>query len=113
MPYIDVTTNQSLPPEHITALKTALGEAITAFPGKSEAWLMVNVKEGAELFFKGDVSPCAMFDVHVFGSLSDAACDAFTEKVCQISQERLGVPADRTYVKYSGYSHWGWNNMNF
>lgn len=40
MPFIEVKTNQTIADK--TALKSALGEAITAIPGKSEAWLMVD-----------------------------------------------------------------------
>ncbi len=113
MPYIDLHTNKEVSSELLEQIKNDLGNAITAIPGKSEAWLMVRVQGGGNMFFKGDGSDCAMFDVSVFGSASDSAYDDLTQRICKISQERLGVPASRTYVKYSEYSHWGWNNMNF
>ena len=113
MPFIDLKTNKELSKELIEAVKADLGEAITAIPGKSEAWLMVKAEGGADMFFKGDGSDCAMFDVAIFGSASDSAYDELTARICKISEERLSVPASRTYVKYSEYSHWGWNGMNF
>lgn len=113
MPYIDVTTNVSLEKAEIEALKSDLGEAISLIPGKSESWLMVNVTESSNLFFKGSDAPCAMFDVSIFGSADSSAYDALTKRICSISGERLNVSPDRTYVKYSEYSRWGWNNMNF
>ena len=113
MPYIDVTTNVPLEKAEIEALKSDLGDAITLIPGKSEGWLMVGVTPGSDLFFKGSDAPCAMFDVSIFGSADSSAYDALTKRICSISSERLGVSADRTYVKYSEYSRWGWNNMNF
>ena len=113
MPYIDVTTNISLDKEEIDALKADLGDAISLIPGKSESWLMINIRDGAELFFQGSGDKAAMFDVSIFGSADGGAYDVLTKRLCAISADKLGVPADRTYVKYSEYTHWGWNGMNF
>ncbi|MBR3149319.1 MAG: hypothetical protein IKF64_04035 [Eubacterium sp.] len=113
MPYIDLKTNKQLDSETVELIKADLGEAITAIPGKSEGWLMVRVEGNSDMFFKGDGSDCAMFDVSIFGTANDSAYDDLTKRICKISEERLLVPASRTYVKYSEYSNWGWNNMNF
>lgn len=110
MPFINVKTNV---PSDAEAVKKALGEAITAIPGKSEGWLMVNVEAPSALYFKGSDEPCAIFDVNIYGSASDNAYDDLTARICQISEELLHVPAARTYVMYSEYTHWGWNTMNF
>lgn len=44
MPFINVKTNAAVPYEKETAIKSALGQAITAIPGKSESWLMVGIE---------------------------------------------------------------------
>lgn len=113
MPFIEVKTNSESVKENKDALKAALGEAITAIPGKSEAWLMVDINEPSAMYFKGESDNCAMFDVSIFGNASDSAYDDLTTRICAISEKYLNVPASRTYVKYSEYLHWGWNNMNF
>ncbi len=113
MPFIDVKTNKTVTKELAEQIKADLGSAITAIPGKSEAWLMVRAEGDSNMFFKGDADDCAMFDVSIFGAASDSAYDDLTKRICKISEERLGVPAARTYVKYSEYTTWGWNNMNF
>ena len=41
MPFINVKTNIPVSENAQEALKTRLGQAIEAIPGKSEAWLMV------------------------------------------------------------------------
>ena len=111
MPFIEVKTNQSI---HDKAeLKAQLGQAITAIPGKSEAWLMVELEESKTMYFKGSDEPCAMFEIAIFGKASDSAYDDLTKQICQISEKLLGVPADRTYVKYTEIDHWGYNNFNF
>ena len=113
MPFINVKTNSEKISDVKEELKAELGQAITAIPGKSEAWLMVNIEDNTDMWFKGDSSPCAMFDVSIFGSASDSAYDDLTARICALSEKYLGVPSSRTYVKYSEYTHWGWNNMNF
>ena len=113
MPFINVKTNSEKVSEIKEELKAELGQAITAIPGKSEGWLMVNIEEPSSMWFKGDGAPCAMFDVSIFGSASDSAYDDLTRKICALSEKYLSVPASRTYVKYGEYERWGWNNMNF
>lgn len=111
MPFIEVKTNQTITDK--TALKSALGEAITAIPGKSEAWLMVELEGEKDMYFKGSDAPCAMFEIAIFGKASDEAYDDLTKRICEISEKLLDVSADRTYVKYSEIEHWGFNNFNF
>lgn len=111
MPFIEVKTNQEINDK--IALKAKLGDAITAIPGKSEAWLMVELNEKRDMFFKGSDEPCAMFEVEIFGKASDDAYDDLTKRICAISEECLGIPANRTYIKYEEIHHWGYDGFNF
>ena len=49
MPYIDLKTNAAVSDAQKTALKSALGQAITLLPGKSEQWLMVGIQPDLSL----------------------------------------------------------------
>lgn len=111
MPYINLATNAKITDSK--ALKSELGDAITAIPGKSEAWLMVNVKDELDMSFKGSDAPCAIFDVSIFGNASNSAYDDLTSRLCSISEKYIGVSPDRTYVKYAEVEHWGYNGFNF
>lgn len=111
MPFIEVKTNQTINDK--STLKSALGEAITAIPGKSEAWLMVELEGDKDMYFKGSDEPCAMFEIAIFGSAGNSAYDELTCRICDISEKLLGVSPDRTYVKYTEIDHWGYNNFNF
>ena len=113
MPFINVKTNSEKINTCKEELKSELGQAIAAIPGKSEAWLMVNIEEPSSMWFKGSNEECAMFSVSIFGSASDSAYDDLTARICSLSEKYLDVPASRTYVKYDEIEHWGWNNMNF
>ena len=57
MPFINVKTNIPVSENAQEALKTRLGQAIEAIPGKSEAWLMVGVEPECALWFQGTPPP--------------------------------------------------------
>ena len=113
MPFINVKTNVSLTEDKAELIKTQLGQAITAIPGKSEGWLMVGIEPEYDLWFKGSDAPAAMVEVSVFGSASASAYNALTAKVTDILGGDLGISPDRVYVKYFETSNWGWNGSNF
>lgn len=112
MPFIEVKTNQNIA-DSKSIIKSELGSAITAVPGKSEGWLMVEISDRLDMYFKGSDEPCAMFEVAIYGKASDNAYDDLTKRLCEISQKYLGVSPDRTYIKYTEIEHWGYNGFNF
>ena len=111
MPFIEAKTNQKITDMH--SLKAELGQAITAIPGKSEAYLMVEISDGLNMWFKGSDEPCAMFEIAIFGGASNSAYDDLTKRICSLAEKYMNVSPDRTYVKYSEIEHWGYNNFNF
>lgn len=113
MPFINVKTNTAVSAQKAEAIKSALGQAITAIPGKSEHWLMVGIEPEQMLWFQGSDAPAAIAEVSVFGSASASAYDALTGKICDILETELGVSGSRIYVKYAETGSWGWNGSNF
>lgn len=57
MPFINVKTNIPVSENAQEALKTRLGQAIEAIPGKSEAWLMVGVEPSARCGSRAPTPP--------------------------------------------------------
>ena len=112
MPFINTNTNTEISKEQEITLKEKLGKAIEIL-GKSEGWLMLSFEDKCSMYFKGESKPIAFVDISVFGSSSDSQCEKMTKEVCSIFKEVLGISPDCVYVKYSGSSQWGWNNMNF
>lgn len=104
MPVIHTHVSVSTTPEQREALKSAYGKAITAVPGKSEGWLMCPFEDNMPIYFGGDDSkPAAYVEVNVFGrSVPGSAWE-----------KELGIPADRTYIRYTATTDWGWNGGNF
>ena len=113
MPFIHVQTNTAITDEQAKNIKTHLGLAITAVPGKTENWLMVGLEPECHLWFKGTDEPAALVDVSVYGGADADAYRALTGKVSALLAEELGLKPDRIYVKYSSTPDWGWNGDNF
>lgn len=113
MPYIKTTTNVKIDAANAEVLKAKLGKAIEAFPGKSEAWLMLSFDSDKPMYFKGSPEPCAMVEVSLYGSVNPAAAEKMTALVSDIVAGELGIAPARIYVKYDGTDHWGWNGSNF
>lgn len=113
MPFINVKTNSAVSKDREVSIKSALGQAITAVPGKSENWLMVEIEPERKLYFKGTDAPAAMVEVSVFGSADSSAFSELTNRICVILNSELGIDSSRIYVKYEATSEWGWNGSNF
>lgn len=113
MPFINVKTNTEITKNTADAMKSELGQAITAIPGKSEDWLMVEIQPERTLYFKGSDAPAAMVEVSVLGKENPSAFNVLTRKICDIIHENLSIEPSRIYVKYAATANWGWNGGNF
>lgn len=112
MPFINVKTNSAVSKEKEISIKTQLGQAITAIPGKSEDWLMVGIEPEYVLYFKGSDEPCAMVEVSILGTASSNALTTLTSNITGILTSNLGIASDRVYIKYTQHPEWGWNGIN-
>ena len=114
MPYIEAKLSKNLTIDEITTLKTGFGKAIECIPGKSESWLMVNIEDGKNIFFKGnDDNDSAFISVAIFGKANKSDYDKLTSELCALINTVTGISPDRTYITYSEYDKWGWNSNNF
>lgn len=114
MPYISAKVTKKLTEEQFTNFKVALGKAIEAIPGKTEAYLMVCIEDGQKLWFAGDnSSDQAFIDVKILGKAKAEDYVRMTGVLCNICGELLGIAADKVYITYSEYENWGWNGKNF
>jgi len=113
MPFINVKTNAKLSKAQAEQIKADFGTAITAVPGKSEQWLMVNLEGEQMLYFQGSDAPAAIAEVSLFGNASGSALDKLTGSITDSLTKQLGISASRVYVSYHLTQHWGWNGNNF
>lgn len=114
MPYINAQVSVKLTDEKKQELKSALGRAIAAIPGKSETYLMVCVQDGQYMSLGGNDSvPHAFFDVRILGNAKGEDFSRMTGELCKICETMLGIAPANVYAAYSEYEHWGWNGRNF
>nr|WP_297173853.1 phenylpyruvate tautomerase MIF-related protein [uncultured Agathobaculum sp.] len=107
MPYIGISTSQTLSEVQKDALKKAMGEKITVIPGKSEAALMVDIADGHAMYLAGERRELMFIDVRCFGTTEFANRKAFTEAVFQAVQQVTGLPENAIYLTYSEFANWG------
>lgn len=112
MPFISVKTNRKISEENKIKLKSELGKAISIIPGKSESWLMVDIEDGRNMYFRGSGSEAILFaEVKLFGRATEAVYDELTEKLTDIFRKTVG--AEEVYIKYEEVKTWGYNGGNF
>ena len=114
MPYIEAKISKKITKEEEVQLKSALGQAISIIPGKSEQWLMLGFQDEVHMYFRGDDSePVAFVEVRIYGGPNRDAFERMTAEITRIFGEVLGIAADHMYIKYSATPDWGWNGGNF
>jgi phenylpyruvate tautomerase PptA (4-oxalocrotonate tautomerase family) len=114
MPFIDSKVSVKTTPEQRKELKEKLGQAIALIPGKSETWLMIDLADDQNMYFRGeDQQPTAFIAVSVYGDADPGAFAKMTAELTKIYGDVLGIAPDHMYVKYSATHDWGWNGNNF
>jgi phenylpyruvate tautomerase PptA (4-oxalocrotonate tautomerase family) len=114
MPFISSKVNIVMTEEQKDTIRKRLGENISIIPGKTEDWLMVEIEDHCDLYFRGDKKqPTAFIEVKVFGEIRDTAARKMTEIVSGIYEKELGIKQNRIYIKYEEARKWGWNGTNF
>lgn len=109
MPFIDVKTSNPVTGEQEKTIKTALGEAISLIPGKSESSLMIQFQDNCRLWFRGqNESPIAFVNVMLYGKSEPSACQKAADEVIGILEKEAGVPKSNIYVKFEEVSNWFW-----
>ena len=114
MPYIEAQVNIKITKEKEIKLKEELGKAINVISGKTEKWLMVNIRDNQTLYFAGDnSSPICWCEVKIFGAAPAEELENMTKRLCGVYKDVLNIAPDHTYIKYEFSNKWGWNGTNF
>ncbi len=113
MPYIDAKITKKLSDSEKDELKAAIGGSM-ALIGKPESYTMIGIQDGYTLYFGGNkLDEGAYVAVDVLGSGNPAGSEKFTKAVCNVLEEKLGIPGKNVYVEYRHTADWGWNGSNF
>ena len=113
MPFIQLKTNAEINENDGKLIKSKLGELITIIPGKSENWLMVQIRCGKKMYFKGSDEKCAMIEVKIYGKATSGAYDKLTYEITNLVSKTLNISPTRIYVSYFETPNWGFAGSNF
>ncbi|MDC9725839.1 MAG: phenylpyruvate tautomerase MIF-related protein [Gammaproteobacteria bacterium] len=111
MPYLNIVTNQTVDDE-LTLLKAA-SKTVSLSSGKPESYVMVAVEAKATMLMGGSDAPTAILDYRALGLPADRK--AFSDALCSLMTEQLGIAGDRIYISMtdSERQNWGWNHGTF
>ena len=108
MPYIALTTPQTLSAEQKQTIAKDLGSIISALPGKSEGALMIDFCDGHTMYFRGNErKDCAFVDVRIYGSIGFSFKSEFTLKLFEVMNKNLGLTGDDVFMNFSEHATWG------
>lgn len=113
MPFIKATTNVRLTDDMVRELKEDFGRDIALVSGKAECYLMVAIVDDVRMAYQGDMSPCAMVEVSLFGKADPGELDRLTAAITNSFERVAGILPERVYVNYLEYLHWGVGGANF
>jgi len=113
MPMLSIHTNVERPPQ-TAELLGQLSRAVSEMLGKPERYVMISLACSADMMFAGDDRPLAYLELKSIG-LPEHQTRGFSETLCRLMEQHLGVPPDRVYIEFSNASRnlWGWNRGTF
>jgi len=114
MPFVSVTTNQSLSQSDKAELLSEISFNCAEILGKSEDYVMVRLNLGESLFFAGTEEPAIFAELFSIG-LSSMDAPTLSCALCKFLSERLGVVPKRIYLNFRDVPRemWGWNGSTF
>ena len=112
MPFIIARVNLPVNIEQEQEIKTRLGHAIEAVPGKSEEYLMIGFEDNYHFWLRGDNSkPAAYIEVSIFGNEKHFGYKKLTYEITEAFNKVLGIASENIYVRYEDIKVWGVNGF--
>jgi phenylpyruvate tautomerase PptA (4-oxalocrotonate tautomerase family) len=114
MPYLSVRTNLSPEAGVREDFLEQASRRVAELLGKSEQYVMVNLKTGQEMRFGGIDAPLAYLELKSIGLPEERTGDISAD-LCALVSGTLGVPVERIYIEFSNAERhlWGWNGGTF
>jgi len=113
MPLLTIHTNVERP-QQVGELLGRLSREVAEMVGKPERYVMIRLQCSADMLFAADDKPSAYLELKSIG-LPEDRTTRFSESLCQLMEQHLGIPRDRVYIEFSNASRhlWGWNGATF
>jgi hypothetical protein len=108
MPYINVNLKQSISDAQKYEIMKGFGQTIQLIPGKKEHGLMVQVKDGCSLYFRGkEMDKIAYVYVSAYKQASLEHNTLFVEASNTLLSEILDMPVENIYFNITEREFWG------
>jgi len=109
MPYISVNLSFNVPDGKKEQIKSALGNAITLIPGKTESSLMVGICDGYDIYIGGAKKEKAAYvDVKLLGKASKESKKEITAEIFKVFEKLLDIKPENLYLTFGEYEEWGY-----
>ena len=114
MPYLNVSTNQTMDPQAKQTAVKKLSQACAEMLGKPESYMMVLLQDQQSMSFAGSSEPCAIVSLASLG-LPEAKTGDFSNGLCNLISELISVTSERIYIHFTSPERhmWGWNKSTF
>ncbi|MFP4680893.1 MAG: phenylpyruvate tautomerase MIF-related protein [Chitinispirillaceae bacterium] len=114
MPLLTLSTSVEIDEGGKENLLGQLSTAVAESLNKPEKFVMVTIEERA-ILMSGSTAPAAFASLSSIGGINGEANKAFSEKLCSLLKDRLGIEQERVYINFSDVEreNWGWNGSTF
>ncbi len=114
MPYLKIQSNQQIGEPVADDLISAASRLVAEQLSKPERYVMVALEPPVPMMFAGSRDPQAYLELKSIG-LPESKTAALSQALCQLIQDKLAIPPERTYIEFSDAPRtmWGWNNDTF
>ena len=114
MPFLKLTTNNTLNQEEAAQLTQAFSKLLAKETGKPERYVMVALDFDKTMLFAGSPDPLAFIECKSIG-LTTTQAKALSSSLNKLIASSLQIAADRVYIEFSNSSadYWGWNGSTF
>ncbi|NET09373.1 MAG: hypothetical protein F6K09_10340 [Merismopedia sp. SIO2A8] len=116
MPLIRVQTSVAAPDKTtVNNLLTTLSADLAQQLGKPESYVMTAFEPETPMTFGGSTDPACFIEIKSVGTMGSAKTQTMSDAFCQIIEDRLGIPKNRTYIEFMDAkgAMWGWNGRTF
>lgn len=112
MPLLTIKTNTRIDNKKDLALTASkkVAEILT----KPESYVMIDVMPEQTLIFAGNDEPAAFLALKSL-SLPESSTADFSNALCELINQQLGIDKSRVYIEFSNPERhmWGWNGATF
>lgn len=114
MPYLKIQTNQRVDDGRRAQVLATASRLVADALGKPERYVMIALEGGVSMAFAGSEEPLAYLELKSIG-LDEATTAGLSERLCQLMNEHLQIPAERVYIEFANAPRhmWGWKGTTF